>query len=502
MLKYHESDGIVDEYGGVSIPDFDNTLAPYVEKTRQEIITELEEDKSDITDEKVERKVRKKVKQGMQNICYNLNTMHSRAGSQVPFSSVNIGLPLTPEAALIDELFLQEFNKGMGKGTPLIFPNLIMRVKDGVNKKKGDPYYYLFKLACKVSSKRMNPTFMNMDCDFNLEYYNKGIIPATMGCRSAVLSNVNGEEGPTSRGNICNITINFPRIAILARKNIEKFFEILEERIELGKDSLLYRKSVLSKLKVKDLPFIAGEGLFMGSEGLSNDDSIEPLLLNGTYGLGFTGLAETLVSLTGKHHGESEESQELGLRIITFLREKCNEYTKQYSLNFSCYASPGETVVGKLCKKDIKQFGDITGVTDKEFYTNSFHIPVNYPISIMDKLRIESPYHKLCNGGYISYIEVDDYPSEELVEKVISKAFTETNIGYVGINFHIRYCKECGTYLHDQLTCDCGSTSIQGVSRVTGYLSLDERFGEPKQKERSLRVDHNASHEKVYDMIK
>ena len=296
--------------------------------------------------------------------------------------------------------------------------------------------------------------------------------------------------------------MNLPRLGILSNNDIDKFFELLTNLLEECKNSLLYRKDVLSNLKVKDLPFIAGQELFLGSEGLKETDSILPILEQGTYGMGFVGLAETLVALLGVHHGQTLEARELGEKINGFIREKADYYTTKYSLNFSAYASPAEEVSGKLCKSDIKKFGIIEGVNDKEFYTNGFHIPVDFPISIMNKIQIEAPYHKMCNGGHISYIEVDDYPTPKLVEKVVTKSFTETNIAYIGINFHIRYCKECGTLLHGESKCDCGSTSIQGISRLTGYLGLDERFGETKSKERSLRINHNSDHAKVYNNVK
>ena len=315
------------------------------------------------------------------------------------------------------------------------------------------------------------------------------------------MSDINGHPGVEGRGNIANTTINMPRLALLANKNIDEFFKLLFERIDDAKDSLIHRKAVLSKLKGNDRPFTVGQNLMVGSENIGVNDSIAPILEHGTWGIGYIGLAETLMILTGKHHGESQESLELGYKIMREFRERVDKLKEEYKMNFSVYSSPAEGLSGKFIKQDRKKFGIIPGVTDKGFYTNSFHIPVNYPISIMDKLKKEAPFHKMCNGGFISYIELDDYPTPELVEQILVKAFTETNIGYVGINFHIRYCKECGRYLHGETVCECGSTHIQGISRVTGYLSLDERFGEGKVYERAERIDHNAEHHKVYDMI-
>ncbi|MFA9397465.1 MAG: anaerobic ribonucleoside-triphosphate reductase [Clostridiaceae bacterium] len=482
-----------DTFGGQSHVNFDNDMACYVKKTREEIEEEIEDP------EIVEEKLSRRIHQSMQGIIYNLNTMHSRAGSQVPFSSMNIGIPKSDEAALVCKIFLEEYEKGLGKGEQPVFPNIIFRVKSGVNREENDPYFYLYKLACRVASKRMNPTFMNLDADFNKEYYDKGILAATMGCRTYIMDNVNGEAGPDGRGNIAPATINLPRLGLLAKNDIDKFFELLENRLDLARESLLYRYDVLKKLKVKDLPFVAGQGLMKGSENLDENSSIEPILKQGTYGIGFIGLAETLTALTGEHHGESKESKELGIKIISYIRDFCDKYKKEDKLNWSCYATPAEGLSGRFIVQDKNIFGEIRGVTDKEYYTNSFHVPVGYNISFKDKIDIEAPYHKLCNGGHISYIELDGYPTEEVIMDIVNYAYKNTNISYMGINFHIKYCKDCGTYLNgENKTCKCGSTNIQGISRVTGYLSLDERFGVGKVAERHDRTSHTENHIKSY----
>ncbi len=491
-----------DMFGGQSHPDFDNDMAQFIEPTRNEIREELLElgIEEKRLDDLVEKKLRSRIHQAMQGVVYNLNTMHSRAGSQVPFSSVNLGIPNSNDAALICEIFLREYEKGLGKGEQPIFPNIIFRVKKGVNREQDDPYYYLFKIACEVASKRMNPTFMNIDADFNKEYYDKGYIPATMGCRTYLMKNVNGEPGCKGRGNIAPITINLPRIGIEANKDINKFFEILQNRLTLAKEALLHRYSILKKLKVKDLPFVAGQGLMRGSEDLMPDDSIEPILKQGTWAIGFIGLAETLYALIGSHNGETDEARNLGLKIIKFIREYTDKLVEETQLNWSCYATPAEGLSGKFIKKDKKIYGIIKGVTDKEYYTNSFHIPVNYNISIKDKIDIEAPYHKLCNAGHISYIELDDSPSPEVIMEIINYAYKRTNISYIGINFHIRYCKECGTGIENNLnSCPkCNSKNIQGISRVTGYLSLDERFGPGKYEERLDRRSHTGNYKNNY----
>ncbi|MGL5245364.1 MAG: anaerobic ribonucleoside-triphosphate reductase, partial [Sarcina sp.] len=282
--------------------------------------------------------------------------------------------------------------------------------------------------------------------------------------------------------------------------DLDKFFQLLDLRLNIAKESLMHRYSVLKNLRVKDLPFVAGQGLMKGAENLSADDSIEPILKQGTWGIGFIGLAETLIALTGKHHGEDESVRELGLKIISYVRQYTDRLTEETKLNWSFYATPAEGLSGKFIKQDQKAFGIIKGVTDKDYYTNSYHVPVYYPISIKEKIDIEAPYHKLCNSGHISYLEVDDCPNGEAIMDILHYAYRNTNISYLGINFHIRYCKSCGTYLHNnEFSCvNCGSQDIQGVSRVTGYLSLDERFGPGKNEERSDRVSHLDGNKKSY----
>lgn len=493
-----------DMFGGQSHPDFDNDMAEFVATTREQIEEELLE--LGISGEKlneiVEKKLRKSVEQAMQGIVYNLNTMHSRAGSQVPFSSINLGIPYSKEAALVCEVFLMEYEKGLGNGEQPIFPNIIFRVKEGVNREPNDPYYYLFKLACRVAAKRMNPTFMNIDADFNKEYYDKGYIPATMGCRTYLMSNVNGEPGTKGRGNIAPTTINLPRVGILAKNDINKFFEILDARLNLARESLLHRYNILKNLRVKDLPFVAGQGLMKGSENLSPEDNIEPILKQGTWGIGFIGLAETLTALVGSHHGETEEARELGIKIVAHMREFCDKHKEIDKLNWSCYATPAEGLSGKFVSKDQKIFGKLDGITDKDYYTNSYHVPVGHKISIAEKVNIEAPYHKLCNGGHITYLELDGYPDGNVIEEILMYAYKNTNISYMGINFHIKYCKICGEYLEVQEeSCPkCGSENLQGISRVTGYLSLDERFGGGKIAERNDRISQ-GNHKHTYEGV-
>lgn len=433
-----------DMFGGQAHPNFDNDIAVVIPNTRKKIIADIKTCGGDWQNKEiVEKLLKRRVCQAMQGVVYNLNTLHSRAGSQVPFSSINIGLPESKDAALVCECFLEEYDKGLGCGEQPIFPNIIFRVKQGVNRDPKDPYFYLFKLACRVASKRMNPTFMNIDATFNKEYYDKGVMPATMGCRTYLLSDINGKPRVEGRGNIAPVTMNLPRLAMQANKNLETFFNSLDKLCNDCKDQLLHRYSTLKKLKVKDMPFVCGEGLIYGSEGLDKNDSIEPILKHGTWGIGFVGLAETLKLLIGKHHGESAEARELGYTIVKRIRDNCDKFKAKYKLNFSCYATPAEGLSGKFFPLDEKQFGKIDWVTTKGYYTNSFHVPVDYPISIAKKLAIEAPYHELCNAGHISYVEFDSYPTPEDIMNVVMYAYTKTNINYIGINFHIRYCLDC-----------------------------------------------------------
>ncbi len=433
-----------DMFGGQSHPNFDNDLALVIPNTIKKIIKQLKfAGIKNPKKEKIESILRQRVCQAMQAIVYNLNSMHSRAGSQVPFSSINIGIPQSKYAALVCECFLNEYDKGLGHGEQPIFPNIIFRVKEGVNKNPTDPYFYLFKLACKVASHRMNPTFMNLDASFNKKYYDIGILPATMGCRTYLLSNCNGKPGVEGRGNIAPVTINLVRLAIKAKKNIDKFWKLLDQMCELCRKQLMHRYETLKRLEVKDMPFVCGQWLICGSENLKTTDSIEPILKQGTWAIGFIGLAETLVLLIGKHHGQSKQAQKLGYQIVKRIRNNCDKFKKKYKLNYSCYATPAEGLSGKFTQKDEQEFGKIKWVTTKGYYTNSFHIPVDFPISINDKISIEAPFHELCNGGHISYIEFDNYPTPEDVMRVITYAYNKTNINYLGINFHISYCLDC-----------------------------------------------------------
>lgn len=466
-----------DMSGGQSHFDFDNDLGEFIEPTRKEIKEELMTYGLDgaALNDAVEKKVRDCVRQAMQGVIYNLNMIHSRVGSQVAISTVNIGIPKNNDAALVCELLLSEYEKGLGKGEQPIYPNIVFRVKKGVNAMQTDPYNYLFKLACRVSAKRMNITFMNLDSDFNKESFELGYLPSITGARDYIMSNINGELGVAGRGNIAYVTLNLPRIGMLSNGDESRFFELLSERLDMARESLMHRYSLLKKLKVKDLPFVAGEQIMIGSKGLNTDDSIEPILKQCTLSIGFIGLSETLVALTGHHHGENKESRVLGEKIVKYIRKYTDTLTRRTKLNWTCYATAEDDSCDKFILQDQKVFGCIAGITDKTSYTNSFHIPCDFEIDNAEKLEIESIYHKLCNGGHISYINFDEYPVGEEIENIISAAFMNGNIGSIGLNFHIKYCRGCGSYINknDNACGSCMSTEIQGVSRKGGYLVLE-----------------------------
>ena len=420
-----------EQHGGQSIPNFDYAMAPGVNKsfrkalkrnlckynkfTGKKLDLEIKDTYEYGDDKKLEKAkwpkevveasnedVEKETLQAMEGFVHNLNTMHSRAGAQVPFTSINFGTDTTPAGRLVSLNLLQATDNGLGKGETPIFPISILKVKEGINYNPTDPNYDIFKRSMEVSAKRLFPNFCFVDAPYNLKYYKKGDYRteiATMGCRTRVFASVFPESDGivTGRGN------------------------------------------------VRNFPFLMGQGNWFGSEKLSPNDTLRDVIKHGTLSIGFIGLAETLVAMTGKHHGEDEDSRELGLDIVTHMREKCDEYCKKYKLNFSLLATPAEGIAGRFTKMDRKEYGKIKGVTDREFYTNSFHVPVYYPISAFDKIDIEAPYHNLCNAGHITYIELDGDPSQniEAFEAVIRKMH-DAGIGYGSVNHPVDRDPICG----------------------------------------------------------
>ena len=350
--------------------------------------------------------------QAMEALIHNLNSMQSRAGAQVPFSSINYGTGTQPEHRMIMKNVLLATDAGLGGGETPIFPVQIFKVKDGINTKKGDPNYDLFELACKVSAKRLFPNFSFLDAPYNAQYYKPGhpeTEVALMGCRTRVVSNYydKTKEIIPGRGNLSFTTINLPRLAIEAHGSISKFFESLDKMIYMVFDQLMDRFEIIAKKQVLNYPFLMGQGVWVDSDRLNPEDTIEDVIKNGTMSVGFIGLAECLVALIGKHHGESKEAYDLGYKIIKHMRELTDKHTVDTGLNFSLFSTPAEGLSGRFVKIDKRLYGSIPGVTDREYYTNSFHVPVYYEISAADKIKIEGPFHALCNAGSISYIEMD-----------------------------------------------------------------------------------------------
>jgi len=388
--------------------------------------------------------------QAMEALIHNLNTMNSRAGAQNPFSSINYGTDTSPEGRMVTFNVMKAEEAGLGNGETPIFPIHIFKVKDGVNFGENDPNYDLFKMAMRVSAKRMFPNFSFIDAPFNLQYYKEGDYHteiAYMGCRTRVIGNNHDKsrEIVTGRGNLSFTTINLPRLGIEAHGDIEKFYKSLDKTMDIVFDQLYQRLLIQSRKHVRNYPFLMGQGVWIDSEKLSENDSIAEILKHGSLSTGFIGLAETLVALTGKHHGESEESQKLGLEIITHMRERADEKGRETGLNYTLLATPAEGLSGRFISIDKKRYGEISGVTDKDFYTNSFHVPVYYNISAFRKIKLEAPYHALTNGGHISYVELDGDPLKNLdaFEKVV-RYMKEQGIGYGAINHPIDRDPCCG----------------------------------------------------------
>lgn len=357
--------------------------------------------------------------QAMEALVHNLNTMNSRAGAQTPFSSINYGTDTSPEGRMVIKNVLLAQEAGLGNGETPIFPIHIFKVKDGINYNPTDPNYDLFKLACRVSAKRLFPNFSFIDAPFNLQYYKVGDPDteiAYMGCRTRVIGNNYdpSKEIVTGRGNLSFTSINLPRLAIESNHNVGLFFDKLDDMMDLAIDQLMHRFRIQCQKRVRNFPFLMGQGIWIDSDKLSPDDTIGEVLKHGTLSVGFIGLAETLKALIGKHHGEDEEARELGLEIITTMRNRLDEESKRTGLNFSLLATPAEGLSGRFVRMDAKKYGIIEGVTDRDYYTNSFHVPVYYPISAFEKIKIEAPYHELTNAGHISYIELDGDPLENL----------------------------------------------------------------------------------------
>jgi len=533
-----------EQHGGQSIPNFDYAMAEGVNKTyRKSLKSNLAkynkfaskkikavfDNISFGDDEKLAKKkipkvvieeakadTEKQTHQAMEGLVHNLNTMHSRAGAQVPFTSVNFGTDTTPEGRLVSHAFLDATEAGLGKGETPIFPISIFKVKEGINYNPTDPSYDLFKRSMEVSSKRLFPNFVFIDAPFNIPFYDPKDYrteAVSMGCRTRVMSSVFPETNGIGvrRGNNSFTTVNLPRIGIkygIALKerdeaDWEGFYKELDKKLELIADQILERYEFQAERTVKNFPFLMGQGNWFGSENLGPNDKLRDVIKHGTLSIGFIGLAETLVAMMGAHHGESEEALERGYEIVGHIRDKIDEFAKKYKKNFSVLATPAEGIAGRFTKLDRDEFGKIKGVTDREFYTNSFHIPVYFQIGAFDKITKEAPFHAPCNAGHITYVELDGDPSQNIdaFEKII-RAMKDAGIGYGSINHPVdrdpvcgfsgiipgNICPSCGRDEKD------GEYSFERLRRITGYLvgSL-ERWNDAKKAEECERVKHNLT---------
>lgn len=481
-----------DQHGGQSIVDFDYAMADGVRLTYQRYRCEGEElwntlrGGTTVDDHWLTvfamQKTTRDTYQAMEGLIHNLNTMHSRAGAQVPFSSINYGMDTSWAGRLAMKQLLLATEAGLGNGETPIFPIQIFRVKEGVNYNPDDPNYDLFRLAMHVSAKRLFPNFSFLDAPFNLQYYKSGhpeTEVAYMGCRTRVMGNVYGPEIAPGRGNLSFTSINLPRLAIEAHGDTRVFFTHLNNMLSYVMKQLLERFKVQAARRARNFPFLMGEGVWLDSEKLQPDDPVLEVLRHGTLSIGFIGLAEALKALTGKHHGESEEAQKLGLEIVHYIRNYCDCQSEYLSLNVTCLATPAEGLSGRFVKLDREFYGEIEGVTDREYYTNSFHVPVYFPITAAKKIEIEAPYHALTNAGHISYVEMDGDASKNLeaFEKII-RHMKECGIGYGSINHPVDRDPVCGyNGIIGDICPKCGRrhrfTESETISRIDSEDSWD-----------------------------
>lgn len=485
-------------YGGQSIPSLDFDLAPYVEKTFQKHRKDMSSFDIPLSEqmEKAMELTIKETENAMEGLIHNLNSMHSRGGNQIVFSSLNFGLDTTWQGRLITKSVLKAQLKGLGDGATPIFPILIFKVKDGINSKKGEINYDLYELSLECLSKRLFPNFLFIDAKFNNEGFkleDPNTHVATMGCRTRVFGNINGDNFTEGRGNLSFTTLNLPMIAqeFLLSNTEGSFEEYLNNYIDLVIGQL-HERYLLQKSQRKEAFSFLYDKCWTGSED-HEDEVVGDLLDNGSLSLGFIGLAETLKLLYGKHHAECEVSRKRGEEIISHLRERMDKEAERTKLNYSLLATPAEGMAGSSLRKFVAKFGVIKDVSDKEFFTNSFHVPVYHNCSYVNKIRIESPYHDLCNAGHITYVEMDGNATKNLegLNDVVQFA-KESGIGYFSVNLPIDRCRECG--YDDWIDTDCprcGSSDISRIRRITGYLVGDmERWSTGKRAEERMRVKH------------
>ncbi len=469
-------------HGGQSVPNFDYCMAPGVRKSyKKEYARALEDYKTlagdndpakaaEYAEKTAWARTDRLTYQAMEALIHNLNTMNSRAGAQVPFSSLNYGTDTSPEGRLVIKNLLKATMAGLGNGETPIFPVQIFKVKEGVNFNPDDPNYDLFKLAMETSAMRLFPNFSFLDAPFNLQYYKEGDYNTEvsyMGCRTRVMGNVHDPEREVTcgRGNLSFTSINLPRLGLRAKGDLDTFFALLDEKMELVFRQLLHRLDIQSRRRCFNYPFLMGQGVWMDSDKLQIDDSIAEILKHGTLSVGFIGLAETLVALVGEHHGQSQHAQELGLRIISHMRSRCDAQAKATKLNFTLVATPAEGLSGRFVRLDKKVFGEIEGITNRDYYTNSFHVPVYYTTTAFKKIATEAPYHALTNAGHISYVELDGDASKNLAAfESIIRCMKEMGVGYGSVNHPVDRDPVCGyTGIIGEVCPRCGRREGEGV---------------------------------------
>jgi ribonucleoside-triphosphate reductase len=519
-------------HGGQAIPAFDFYLAPFVKKSFREEVRILEQitgqDYSHLSEKQVEdyrpkdleglegdervlqhaiNRTVARVHQSMEAFIHNMNTIHSRGGNQVVFSSINYGTDTSPEGRCVIRELLNSTYQGVGNGVTAIFPIQIWKKKRGVNYLPEDRNFDLYELACKVSAKRFFPNFLNLDATFNRheewrsddpERYQHEV--ATMGCRTRVFENRFGKKTSIGRGNISFSTINLVRIALECRnienekEKMECFYRKLDLFLGIAARQLHQRFEFQKTAAPKQFPLLMSV-LWEGCEAVESEGSIQKVINQGTLGIGFIGLAEALVALTGKHHGESDDSQRLGLEIVTYMRDKANEYSEQYQHNYSILATPAEGLAGRFTRRDRKDFGSVEGITDREYYTNSNHVPVYYKCSALQKAKVEAPYHELTRGGHIFYVEIDgDATHNPQAIKTMVDMMDKFNMGYTSVNHNRNRCLGCGyenASLKMEVCPKCGSYHIDKLQRITGYLvGTTDRWNKAKLAELNDRIVH------------
>lgn len=490
------------QHGGQAYPMFDYDLAYYITRTYERNLARIKSYPTTFTNEQCEEQAWIETDRDTYQACeafvHNANSMHSRGGGQVPFISVNYGTDTSREGRMLTRNLLKATKKGLGRGETPIFPIQVFKVKEGVNLNVGDPNHDLYRLALETTSERLFPNFSFLDASFNAQYYDgrPESEVAYMGCRTRVMGNLHGEETSIGRGNLSFSTLNLVRLALLS-DDIQDFWKKYDELIQIGVRQLHDRFLFQCKKRAANFRFLYEQGVWRGGETLSREDTLEEVLKQGTLSLGFIGLGEALVALTGKHHGECEESRNLGELIVSHLRKRMDEAAVEYNLNYSCLATPAEGLSGKFVGADRERFGRLPGITDRDYYTNSFHVPVYYRLKAIDKIKIEAPFHALCNAGHITYVECDGTLRHNVsaIDALVRTMHRE-GIGYGSINHPVDRCKKCGhSGLIDEACPTCGTKEeidIERIRRITGYLVGEvSRWNSGKRAEERDRVKHS-----------